>query len=83
MARLDHDGPSGDIIWHDAWDGFPASRRAITDTFTSAGVRNPVLVAGDWHSTFVSDIKSDFDRPDSPVVATEFVGTSISTNGDG
>ena len=82
MARLDHDGPSGDIIWHDAWDGFPASRRAVTDTFVSAGVRNPVLVAGDWHSTFVSDITSDFDRPDSPVVATEFVGTSVSTNGD-
>ncbi len=31
---------------------------------------------------FVNDIKRDFDRPDSPVVATEFVGTSISTNGD-
>ncbi|GLZ02752.1 alkaline phosphatase [Actinomadura sp. NBRC 104412] len=82
MARLDHDGPSGDIIWHDAWDGYPASRRAITDTFTSARVRNPVLVAGDWHSTFVNDITSDFDRPGAPVVATEFVGTSISTNGD-
>ncbi|GIH27872.1 alkaline phosphatase [Acrocarpospora phusangensis] len=83
MARLDHDGPTGDVIWHDAWDGFPASRRAITDTFTAAKVRNPVLVAGDWHSTFVNDIKSDFDNPDSPVVATEFVGTSITTNGDG
>ncbi|MGI5289006.1 alkaline phosphatase D family protein [Nonomuraea polychroma] len=82
MARLDHDGPTGDIIWHDAWDGYPASRRAITDTFVSAKVRNPILVAGDWHSTFVNDIHQDFDRPESPVVATEFVGTSISTNGD-
>ncbi|GAA2277973.1 alkaline phosphatase [Streptomyces ruber] len=82
MARLDHDGPTGDIVWHDAWDGYPASRKAITDTFVSARVRNPVMVAGDWHSTFVNDIKSDFDDPDSPVVATEFVGTSVSTNGD-
>jgi alkaline phosphatase D len=82
MARLDHDGPDGDIIWHDAWDGFPASRLAVTDTFTRANVRNPVVVAGDWHSTFVNDILHDFDEPDSPVVATEFVGTSISTNGD-
>jgi phosphodiesterase/alkaline phosphatase D-like protein len=39
--------------------------------------------AGDWHSNFVNDIKRDFDRPESPVVATEFVGTSISSNGDG
>ncbi|XVQ07374.1 alkaline phosphatase D family protein [Spirillospora sp. CA-255316] len=83
MARLDHDGPTGDIIWHDAWDGFPASRKAITDTFATARVRNPVMVTGDWHSTFVNDIKRDFDDPGSPVVATEFVGTSITTNGDG
>ncbi|MDQ3715732.1 MAG: alkaline phosphatase D family protein [Actinomycetota bacterium] len=82
MGRLDHDGPSGDILWHDAWDGFPAARTRITDHFVNAGVRNPVVITGDWHSTFVNDIKRDFDRPDSPVVATEFVGTSISTNGD-
>jgi len=31
----------------------------------------------------VNDIHQDFDRPSSPVVATEFVGTSISSNGDG
>ena len=83
MARLDHDGPSGDIIWHDAWDGFPASRQAITDVYTSGRVSNPVIVTGDWHSTFVNDIHADFRRPASPVVATEFVGTSITTNGDG
>jgi len=28
-------------------------------------------------------IHRDFDDPSSPVVATEFVGTSISSNGDG
>ncbi|MGW5360178.1 alkaline phosphatase D family protein [Actinopolymorpha pittospori] len=83
MARLDHDGPSGDILWHDAWDGFPAARKRITDTFVSGRVRNPVIVTGDWHSTFVNDIKHDFDVADSPVIATEFVGTSITTNGDG
>jgi alkaline phosphatase D len=82
MARLDHDGPDGDIIWHDAWDGFPASRQAITDVYSRAGVSNPVVVTGDWHSTFVNDILADFRNPDSPVVATEFVGTSITTNGD-
>lgn len=70
------------MLWHDAWDGFPAARRRITDRFVEAGVRNPVVVTGDWHSTFVNDIKRDFDEPSSPVVATEFVGTSISSNGD-
>jgi alkaline phosphatase D len=82
MGRLDHDGPSGDILWHDAWDGFPAARKRVTDHLVEARVRNPVVITGDWHSTFVNDIKRDFDNPDSAVVATEFVGTSISTNGD-
>jgi alkaline phosphatase D len=82
MARLDHDGDAGDLLWHDAWDGFPAARNRITRRFADSGVRNPVVITGDWHSTFVNDIKRNFDRPDSPVVATEFVGTSISSNGD-
>jgi alkaline phosphatase D len=82
MGRLDHDGPEGDRLWHDAWDGFPAARNRVTWRFANAGVRNPVVITGDWHSTFVNDIKQNFDRPGSPTVATEFVGTSISTNGD-
>ncbi len=45
-------------------------------------VANPVVITGDWHSTFVNDLKANFDDPASPTVATEFVGTSISTNGD-
>ncbi|MBK1783024.1 alkaline phosphatase D family protein [Prauserella cavernicola] len=83
LARLDHDGPDGSRLWHDAWDGFPAARTRLTDAWARHGVRNPVVVTGDWHSTFVNDIHTDFDRPDSPVIATEFVGTSISSNGDG
>ncbi|RBM12149.1 alkaline phosphatase [Streptomyces sp. PT12] len=83
MGRLDHDGPAGDVLWHDAWDGFPAARARVTDRLAQARVSNPVVITGDWHSTFVNDIHRDFDNPESAVVATEFVGTSISTNGDG
>ncbi len=69
-------------MWHDAWDGYPAARRRLVDAWTR-GSRNAVALTGDWHSTSVNDIRADFDRPDSPVVATELVGTSISSNGDG
>ena len=82
MARLDHDGRRGQRLWHDAWDGFPEARNRVTRNFVRSHVRNPVIITGDWHSTFVNDIKKNFDRPESPTVATEFVGTSISTNGD-
>ncbi|WP_198958198.1 MULTISPECIES: alkaline phosphatase D family protein [Amycolatopsis] len=83
LARLDHDGPGGSRLWHDAWDGFPAARKRLTDAWQQHDVRNPVVVTGDWHSTFVNDIHADFDRPGSPVIGTEIVGTSISSNGDG
>jgi alkaline phosphatase D len=83
IARLDHDGDLGDLLWNDAWDGFPAARKRLTDVWAGAGVSNPVAVTGDWHSTFVNDIHADFDQPSSLVVGTEIVGTSISSNGDG
>ncbi|MCW2815474.1 MAG: Alkaline phosphatase [Nocardioides sp.] len=82
LARLDHDGPDGDRLWHDAWDGFPAARQRLIGAWREAGTRNPVVITGDWHSTFVNDIHADFDQPGSPVVAAEFVGTSLSSNGD-
>jgi alkaline phosphatase D len=82
----DHDG-DGDpgnppIYWHDAWDGYPVARQRIIDHLTEARIPNPIIITGDWHSTFVNDIKSDFSNPESATVATEFVGTSISSNGD-
>jgi alkaline phosphatase D len=83
LARLDHDGDAGNLLWHDAWDGFPAARNRLTAAWTRHRVSNPLVVTGDWHSTFVNDIHRDFDDPAAEVVATEIVGTSISSNGDG
>ena len=40
---------------------------------------NPVVIGGDVHMNFVSDLKLDFDDARSPVVASEFVGTSITS----
>jgi|SRR5215510_2852373 len=34
---------------------------------------------GDIHSTWAADLRSNFDVTGSPVVATEFVGTSITS----
>lgn len=83
LSRLDHDGAEGNLLWHDAWDGFPAARQRLVQAWNEANTRNPVVVTGDWHSTFVNDIHADFDREGTPVVATEFVGTSLTSNGDG
>jgi alkaline phosphatase D len=41
--------------------------------------RNPVVLGGDVHSFNVNQLKLDFDDPASPVVASEFVGTSVTS----
>jgi alkaline phosphatase D len=82
MGELKHDA-EGNRFWQDAWDGWPGQRARILQRIQDEKVRNPVVITGDWHSTFVHDLKVDFGDEKAPVVATEFVGTSISSNGDG
>jgi alkaline phosphatase D len=40
-----------------------------------------VVIGGDVHAFLANDLRVDFDDPNSPVVATEFIGTSISSQG--
>ena len=44
---------------------------------------NPVVLTGDVHANWAVDVKLDWKDPKSPIVATEFVGTSITSGGDG
>jgi alkaline phosphatase D len=82
MAQLRQKMPDGDFgFWTDDWDGFPASRRRLLQRIAQTRVSNPVVIGGDIHAFFANDLKIDFDDPKSPVIATEFVGTSISSAG--
>ncbi len=65
----------------DDWDGYPANRTRLLKRIHDTQVSHPVVVGGDIHSFFANDLKLDFDDPASPIVATEFVGTSISSYG--
>jgi alkaline phosphatase D len=80
MAETDLLAGDGKLWFYDAWDGYQVERNALLEEF--AGIRNPVVLTGDRHLTMISDLKTDFDDPDSDVVGAEFVGTSISSSGD-
>ena len=41
------------------------------------------MLSGDVHSNWANHVMDDYDDPRGKVVATEFVGTSISSGGDG
>lgn len=67
----------------DNWNGYVAGRQRLLDFFREKKTSNPVVLTGDIHSNWVCDVRADFDAPQSKTIATEFVGTSISSGGDG
>jgi alkaline phosphatase D len=79
MAQFDQKPGPGRRAWTDGWDGYPAARERLLNTFKSKDVSNPVVIGGDVHCFNVSQLKLDFDDPASPVIASEFVGTSITS----
>ncbi len=80
MAELRQKTDSGDFAyWTDDWDGYPTSRARVLSHIQEAKVRNAIVLSGDIHAFFQNDLKADFANPDSPVVATEFMGASITS----
>jgi alkaline phosphatase D len=80
MAQLRQKLPDGDDgYWTDDWDGYPAGRARLMRQIQTSRVRNPVVVGGDFHASFANDLRLDYDDPASPVVAAEFVGTSVTS----
>jgi len=84
LAELEHTLPGypDEWYWNDAWDGYPRARRRLLNDVVRTGARNPVFLTGDWHSTFVNDLKLDFKDPGSATIATEFVTPAITSGGD-
>ena len=65
----------------DKWTGYAHERMGLIRFLAERGVPNPVVLTGDIHSNWVNDLRIDDRELESPVVATEFVGTAISSNG--
>ncbi|MBD1927496.1 alkaline phosphatase [Trichocoleus sp. FACHB-90] len=80
MAEYDFVAGTPEIFNLDAWDGYVASRNRILGFIKDRKPNNPVVLTGDIHSSWVHDLKPDFQNPASPTVATEFVGTSITSD---
>ena len=83
MAQVDSLAGPGQQLSMDKWNGYLVARKRLLESLRAQGPSNPVVLTGDIHSNWVADLKPDFESETSPVVATEFVGTSITTGGDG
>ncbi len=75
--------PGEGRFWTDGWDGYPAARKRLFDSIARHRPVNPLVISGDVHTFYACDLKPDFDRPasaDNPIIASEFCGTSITSD---
>jgi len=66
--------------WTDGWDGYPAARRRLAETLASREDADPIILGGDTHCYWVSEVKTDYDDPTSPSVGSEFVTTAVTSH---
>ncbi len=81
FARRAGERGRGEQVMGDAWDGYPVARDRISAGLAAAP--NPIVLSGDVHSNSANNLLADYRDPGSEVVGAEFVGTSISSGGDG
>ncbi len=74
---------SGKLINVGHWDDYSASRERILQVMAQTDVQNPVGLTGDVHANWANNVRRSFRDPKSEIVAAEFVGTSITSGGDG
>ncbi|HEY5551014.1 MAG TPA: alkaline phosphatase D family protein, partial [Opitutaceae bacterium] len=83
MARIDLREGVDALVDVDKWAGYEHERREVLRFLESARIRNPVVLTGDIHENWANELWNDFDSPEPRPVAVEFLGTSISSSGDG
>ena len=83
IARLDRFAGPERRYSMDKWDGYEHSRSRLLKFLGTRKPSNPVALAGDVHNNWVNDLRLNVDDPQTPIVASEFVGTSITSTGDG
>jgi alkaline phosphatase D len=63
----------------DSWSGYPAAQKRFLGMMGKHAVNRSVVLTGDNHANWVNELRTDAGK----TVAAEFVGTSITSGGDG
>jgi alkaline phosphatase D len=63
----------------DQWDGYRSERRQILGGFARDGVDNLLVLTGDIHCFFASDLHVDFASPSAKPIGAEYVTAGISS----
>ena len=74
--------PDGDrLVYSDGWDGYPAARARLLSHLHQHGLENVVFLGGDVHRHVAANVRANVFDPQAPVVASEFVTSSLTTAG--
>jgi alkaline phosphatase D len=80
FAPLDQQAnPNIKTFGTDNWDGYVADRQIVLDFMREQKPANPIVITGDAHVHSVRNVPPNFQSFDGTPVATEFIGTSISS----
>jgi alkaline phosphatase D len=83
FAQRDDDGVASTCESPDSWNGYDASRDRITAGWVSRKVPNPIVLTGDVHRHWASDLRQDYFNHTSPIVGSELVTTSVTSTDGG
>jgi alkaline phosphatase D len=83
FANLDADGDKNTCESPDSWNGYQASRDRITKGWVDRKLPNPVVLTGDVHRHWASDLRQDYYDHTAPIVGSELVTTSVTSTSDG
>jgi len=75
--------PLGRATYTDAWDGYPEARRRLLQTVAEGRVADVLTLGGDVHMNVAAKLRLQANDDSSPVLASEFVATSITSRGLG
>lgn len=83
VAPYDQKNGAGETYSMDQWGGYPAALKRLMHTIATRAPNRTVILTGDIHSNWVNELRTDYKRSDARTIGAEFVGTSISSGGDG
>jgi len=66
----------------DQWDGYPEAQQRLLDLLAAPEVANPVVITGDIHAAWITELPRLAADRSTPTIGIELVGTSISSKFD-
>jgi alkaline phosphatase D len=75
--------PLGRSAFTDGWDGYPLARERFLQNIADAKLQDVLVLGGDVHMNVAANLRVKPNDEQSPVVASEFTTTSITSRGMG